>query len=583
MIMKAKIIYIAAFSALMLSGCDFLDRYPYDEVSSKTVYSQASLAEAAVMGVYSNIKSDFNSSDLSSLNWDAFSTVLDAYEACYYSNYKYLSGVIQPDDASFLNYWKRFYEGVYRANDVIANIDKVPDMSDETKAVRKAECLALRAYFYYRLNALWGGVPVYLENLAPEQYTKGRSSETDVWGQVIDDCTAALSVEALPGKYATSDSNYGRITKGMVYMLRAKAYMWLKEWDLAEKDLLEIGKLGYGLFKGSYADLFKEANEGCDEMIFSAQMRNEQGQGNVFTRTYGYFHVAGGGGNNTFFANTNFVESYQNADGSDFSYDDIIPGYSSMSPRARSVYFLRDGLTATEQETMTRYGADMSKYLSTGNEARIKRAFDNRDPRLAANVITPYSSHSGGFTGEPVSYTLRWPFRDSGKTPFDLESKSNDKFLYCIRKFVTVGVEYTNSNYNPVDCPIYRYADVLLCLAECANEQDDIAGAVSYVNEVRTRAGVKALEAGSVTSKEDMKERIINEKRWELAFEEQLYFEELRWGVWQSDKFTDNGLFEIWGEPVYSYNWGGDKYLHWPVPSKEKEMNTNLEQNYGWN
>lgn len=581
--MKAKIIYIAAFAALLFPACDFLDRYPYDEVTSKTVYSQATLAEAAVMGVYSNIKSDFNSTSLSSLNWDAFSTVMDAYEAAYYSDYQYLSGVIQPDDASFLNYWKRFYEGVYRANDVIANIGQVPDMSEETKAVRKAECLALRAYFYYRLNVLWGGVPIYLENLAPEEYTKGRSSEYDVWQSIIRDCTDALSVEALPGKYAQSDADYGRVTKGMVYMLRAKAYMWLKEWKSAENDLLEIGKLGYGLFQGDYADLFKEANEGCEEMIFSAQMREEASQGNVFTRTYGFFHVAGGGGNNTFFANTNFVESYQNADGTDFSYDDIIPGYSEMSPRARSVYFLRDGLTATEKEKMEEYGADMSKYLADGNEARILRAFENRDPRLAASVITPYSSHSGGFTGTAIDYTLRWPFRDSNNSPYDLETKSNDKYLYNIRKFVTVGVEYTNSTYNPVDCPIYRYADVLLSLAECANEQDDISGAIGYVNQVRSRAGVAGIPAGSVASKEEMRERIIDEKRWELAFEEQLYFEELRWGVWKDDKFTENGLFEIWGEPVYSYNWGGDKYLHWPIPSKEKEMNTNLVQNDGWN
>ena len=232
---------------------------------------------------------------------------------------------------------------------------------------------------------------------------------------------------------------------------------------------------------------------------------------------------------------------------------------------------------------MEKYGADMTKYLSTGNEARIMQAFEDRDPRLAASVITPYSSHSGGFTGTAIDYTLRWPFRDSNNSPYDLETKSNDKFLYNIRKFVTVGVEYTNSTYNPVDCPVYRYADVLLCLAECANEQDDINAAIGYVNEVRSRAGVDVIPAGSVASKEEMRSRIIKEKRWELAFEEQLYFEELRWGVWKEDKFTGNGLFEIWGEPVYSYSWGGDKDLHWPIPSKEKEMNTNLVQNEGWN
>ncbi len=582
--MKKNIIYSTVLALVLLTGCDFLDRYPYDEVSSQTVYSQATLAEGAVMGVYSNLKSDYNSTDLSSLNWDAFATVADAYEACFYSNYKYLSGIIQPDDASFLNYWKRFYEGINRANDVIANIGSVPDMSDETKDIRRAECLALRAWFYFRLNTLWRGVPVYLENLAPEEYTKGRSSEEAVWDLIIKDCTDALAVEALPGRYEPSDNSYGRVTKGMVYMLRAKAYMWKKEWELAENDLLEIGKLGYGLYDGSYTDLFTKNNEGCKEMIFSVQMREESKQGNVFTRTYGFFHVTGGG-NNTFFANTNFVESYQYADGREFSYDDIIPGYSSMSPKARSVYFLRDGLTEDEKKKMTEYGADMSQYLDTGNEARIKAAFTGRDPRLEASVITPYSSHSGGFSGKAVDYTLRWPFRESGKAPYDLESKSNTKFLYNIRKFVTKGLEYMNSDYNPVDVPVFRYADVLLCLAECANEQNNLSGAAGYVNQVRSRAGVALLNSTAdltVTEKEDMRQRIMDEKHWELAFEEQLYTEELRWGTWKTDKFTNNGLYEVWGAPVYNYNYGGDKYLCWPVPSKEREMNTNLKQNTGW-
>lgn len=60
---------------------------------------------------------------------------------------------------------------------------------------------------------------------------------------------------------------------------------------------------------------------------------------------------------------------------------------------------------------MGSYGADMKQYLPDGNEARIKAAYANRDPRLAMNVITPYATYLGGVTGSAISYTLRWPYR----------------------------------------------------------------------------------------------------------------------------------------------------------------------------
>ena len=66
-----------------------------------------------------------------------------------------------------------------------------------------------------------------------------------------------------------------------------------------------------------------------------------------------------------------------------------------MEPAARAVFFLRDGLTDAEKEAMKTAGADMSKYLPEGNEARIKAAYANRDPRLTASIITPYSTYDG--------------------------------------------------------------------------------------------------------------------------------------------------------------------------------------------
>ena len=322
-------------------------------------------------------------------------------------------------------------------------------------------------------------------------------------------------------------------------------------------------------------------------MIFSAQMEDVDGFGNVFSYTYGNM-VTKGNGNSSFFMNARFVDSYEWADGRPFDWDDVIDGYDAMQPKARSVYFLRDNMTSTESSTMQTYGADLSKYLETGNEARIRAAYTDRDPRLEATVITPYSTYKGGASGAELTYTLRWPFRSSAAPSLDLETRSNSYMLYSIRKFVTSGNEYANIQYNPVDVPIFRYADVLLCLAEAVNEQGRYGEAAGYVNQVRKRAGVAELNTPgnthvAVTSADELRPRIRNEKKWELACEEQLYCDELRWGTWQTDKFADgNGLLECWGAPVYEYKWGGSAYLKWPVPSSEREKNPNLVQNDNW-
>lgn len=570
--------------SLMLCGCQgFLDRYPYDQVSSNTVYQSKTLAESAVMGAYSNILYDYVSADLDRLNWDAFAGVIDPYYDCYYSNYSYMNGNIQPNNGSFLTYWKRLYEGINRANDVIDNIGKVPDMSSATKAQRIAECKFLRAYHYYKLNALWGGVPIYDRNLAPSEYTKARSTQDQVWDFIISDLTDCINCENLPDKFAGASGDFGRVTKGAAYALRGKVYMWKKMWKEAEADFISVGGCGYALVNKPYSEIFKLANETSDEMVFSSRMVEISGYGNAFSRSYGSWQVAGKGGNNTFYMNQQFVDSYQLANGKDFNWDDFIPGYSTMAPEARSVFFLRDGMTESEKTEMANYGADMSRYLDSGNEARLNAIYNQRDPRLLATVIVPNSTYSGGFYGSATSYTRRWPFRNDQGPQNDLKTKANSNFFYPIRKFVVTGVECVNETFNPVDIPIIRYAEVLIDLAECLNEQGRTADAVKYINMVRSRAGVGQYTAAEAGSTADFREKICRERRWELACEEVLYYDELRQGTWKDFRFAkDNGLCEPWGTPSYRNSWGGDAYYHWPIPSKEAEKNTNLKQNEGW-
>jgi len=580
------LVFFFVFVAIV--GCDseMLNLSPYDKISSGNVWGKASLAEQVVTGVYNNLLNEYGTSSSKLLNWEAFSSVMDP-STMIQNQYPMLFGGVTSNTPFFETHWKVFYEGIFRANDVIANIHKVPDMSEKVKARYVAECKFIRAYYYFRLNALWRGVPVYLEPVEVEDCIRPRSPEAKVWEIIIDDLTDCIEEVNLPDKYPASSSDYGRITKGAAYTLRGKTYLWTKNWNAAQIDFEEVGKMGYGLFTGGYNNLFTEANERCEEMIFSIQMVELNDYGSARARSYGGALTAGNG-YNTYFMNTKFIDTYENVDGKPFNWDDYLPGYTTMDPKARSVFFLRDNLTSKEKNSMKTYGADMNLYLSTGNETRILAAYQSRDPRLLATAITPYSKYLGGMTGSDIEYTYRWPYKGyDSRDPFDYRIAFTNNFMvYPVRKFVPKGQEYVFPTYNPIDIPVFRYADVLLGLAEALNEQDKVELAIIEINKVRERAGVAALNSNTytqVSGKEDLRKRIQHERRVEFACEEQVYFDELRWGTWKETKFAEgNGLLEVWGAPVYQYVWLGDQCLLWPIPAAEKEKNPNLEQNPDW-
>ncbi|MDR1683677.1 MAG: RagB/SusD family nutrient uptake outer membrane protein, partial [Candidatus Symbiothrix sp.] len=460
-IFQSNKLVITSIFILCLSACDpgMLDLAPYDKISSGNVWTKSSYAEQLITGVYNNLLKEYGTSSSNLQNYDAFSSIIDPSSSSQVGNYPLLMGGATTNSGFFANYWEAFYEGISRANDVIANIHQVPDMNDAKKARYIAECKFIRAYYYYRLNALWRGVPVYTEPTEVKDCIKARAPVDEVWNVIVKDLTDCINEANLPDKYAANSSDYGRITKGAAYTLRGKVYLWQQNWKAAQKDFEEVGKLGYNLFTGSYADLFTEANERCDEMIFSLQMIEQSGYGSIRPREYGNA-LTTGNGYNSVFLNTRFIDSYENADGKPFNWDDYLPGYSAMEAKARSVFFLRDGMTAKEKNTMQTYGADMTRYLSTGNEARILAAYQNRDPRLTATAITPYSTYLGGMTGESITYTYRWPYKGyDSREPFDFRiGFINNFMLYSIRKFVPTGLQYLYPTYNPIDIPVFRYA-----------------------------------------------------------------------------------------------------------------------------
>jgi hypothetical protein len=583
-----KILTTILFAAAVLSACkkDLLETAPYSQVASETMWTTDNLTDQGIAGIYAQLRygnASGGASGLELYQMDAlgFTGQTSGAESL-------MTGTITPSHSYFSSHWQNLYEGIQRANDAIANIPVKSPSSPEKKARYVAEAKFLRAYFYLRLNQLYKGVPIYTTPFTAEEAIKPRNTEAEVWAQVTSDLTAVIAEPNLPDRYVAGNTLYGHITKGAAYALRGKAYMYTQKWDLAAADFQKVKDAGYALF-ANYSALFKTANEQSSEMIFSIQQIGVSGFGST-TQFYCGTRSSFGSCWNTYHVSPNLVDLYENADGSKFNWDTLIPGYAALSIAEREVYFLRNNLTTAEIAAATTRGAKMSLYLPTGNEARILAAYANRDPRLAANVITPYATYLGVFGSTNATVTSRWPYRAEAATNGDLRTDTQSLFYYLYRKYVYEGnAETPARDYGPTDFALIRYADVLLMWAEALNEQGLTSDAIAKTNEVRARAGVQVLQNTNaalptfITGQTDLRERIRNERRVEFPNEGINFFDEMRWKSWKDKAFADgNGVKQIWGKVVYAYSFKGDYIYTWPIPAVEIERNPNLTQNTGW-
>lgn len=141
---------------------------------------------------------------------------------------------------------------------------------------------------------------------------------------------------------------------------------------------------------------------------------------------------------------------------------------------------------------------------------------------------------------------------------------------YNVRKFLvpkSVSPEY---NTCPANFVVYRYADVLLMKAEALNELGQTSAAAEPLNMVRRRAGLPAV---SGLSQADMREKIIHERRIELAFEGHRWFDMIR---------INHGEYAIsFLKSIGKSRVTKDRLL-FPIPQTEMDANQLMTQNPGY-
>lgn len=138
---------------------------------------------------------------------------------------------------------------------------------------------------------------------------------------------------------------------------------------------------------------------------------------------------------------------------------------------------------------------------------------------------------------------------------------------YNVRKFLVGRSTSAAYDTSPLNFPVLRFADVLLMKAEALNELNRTDEAEAPLNEVRNRAGLADV---SDLSKDAFREKVLHERRMELAFEGDRWFDLVR---------VDNGNYGL----TFLHSIGkvnaATKHLLLPIPQLEMAANPNLRQN----
>lgn len=266
---------------LALTSCkDFLDVEPKDSVSDETTIVDKTSAQTAVRGIYRELGDDAYYGSLfqtigylsgDNIQWTGSQSVIQ----------QFISHAVKSDNANIATVWAGIYSTINRSNQVI---DKLPAVTDPTftedeKNTLLGEAYFIRALSYFDLARTWGGVQLIVKATQNINDTKGikRSTLDQTYAQVLSDLDKAETL--LP-----ETTNRIRATKKTVWALKARFYLYQKNWAQAESyasKLIEDAE--YRLIK-PYSAFFANNVVATDESIFeiSYSANNTNGHRNYW-------------------------------------------------------------------------------------------------------------------------------------------------------------------------------------------------------------------------------------------------------------------------------------------------------------
>lgn len=552
--------YIVLGLLALSTGCsDMLDVQPTTFISDEAIWQDANLINQFVANTYGSMLCGFNRCTAGygqnwSMSWagnldaatDDFASVADS------PIYTQLNkDAITAQSCPFVEeIWTQEYIVIRKCNILIKQIPAVDEgiLSDDVKKRIIAEARFLRAFCYFELARTFGKAPL-IE--VPQELTDDlKVAPTDFAGIVdfiVDECD----------NYADDlELNYegdmvGHATKGAFMALKSRALLYLasplnsaddkEKWAAAAqaaKDVMEL-PAGYELYKeGStpYYSMAFDKTAANKEIIFERRFTFPEAPHNIHMMWS--LDAMDAGSWNGLYPTQNLVSAYETANGMSIDED---PTYDDQHPY--------DNLDARFYQSIIYNGS----------------VWEGNNMSMVTNKVNPEKSGSC----EPKISKARCGYGPK-------------KFMEELPTSTNLYGGYAQSN----NFPYFRYAEILLNYAEAQNEALSAPDQSVYdaVNEVRNRSG--QLDLPENLTKEQMRERIKNERRIELLLEEHRFYDLRRWkdgdvlaqpimGMRVYDDHDDGKLrYSI--EKVEDRVFTGQNY-YLPIPLKEQERNPLLK------
>jgi hypothetical protein len=270
--MKNRYSILLLVMLIASSSCkkSYIDLLPEDSLSPETFFQTDDQLEQAVVAAYVPMRdllvNDYHTSEMRSDNSHYIPNPNNRGTATVYrENVSDWNNDANNDYVNAVYY--HCYTGISRANIVIGRIPLATKATEVGKARADGQAKFLRAWNYFKLVRLFGGVPLYLEEVdKADEAFKNRATADEVYAQIIADAKDAINELLPPSKFPQS----GEATKGSATMLLADVYVTLKKYAEAEALLTNLAGMGYQL-NASYADAFSTTNKNSRESIFEVQ------------------------------------------------------------------------------------------------------------------------------------------------------------------------------------------------------------------------------------------------------------------------------------------------------------------------
>lgn len=260
-----KIFYFIIIFILFVACDSLLDVDPSDKYSVDTFWMEEEQFEAALTGCYNNFynslvffKGETEMLTPNSMSYNEGNNTKDIAR-----------GAGLTTSSLFWTFWSNAYQGIGRANTLLAQIDNAP-FDEEAKNQMKGQALFIRALYYSYLADLYGDCPLITET--PDKDKHGdlpRTPKSKVVDQILADLTEAADL--LPVSYQVT--NIGRITKGAALALKGRVLLYNEKWTESAEAAKQVIDLGvYDLFP-DYRGMYLPENENNQEVIFDIQYK----------------------------------------------------------------------------------------------------------------------------------------------------------------------------------------------------------------------------------------------------------------------------------------------------------------------